>query len=114
MIGRVPVPVGESGTPVSTPVVLDGDGKGGVLSKAKELVSFDQKIEEVGLTIDTKILVNVSVMRLPDMVMSLVFSVVANGGAVVAVPFRLLAAPLVLDSIGVCKEAVGIVELEDP
>jgi len=114
MVGLIPVPVGESGTPVPATVVLDGKGKGGVLFNDKEIVLLDQKIGSVGVIIDTKISVYVLVMSLPDIVVSVICSVLGNGDVTVTVPFKLLVAPLILASVWVYDVAVRIVELAGP
>jgi hypothetical protein len=82
--------------------VFDGKGKGGVVFKDIETALLDQKIAEVGVIIDTGILVNVWVETLPDIVTSSVCSEVGDGDGDVmtAVPFKLGVTPLILDSVG--------------
>ena len=93
------MPVVGSGTPVPATVVFDGKGKGGVLLKDIETALLDQKIAEVGVIIDTGILVNVWVETLPDIVTSSVCSEAGDGDVMNAVPFKLGVAALILDSV---------------
>lgn len=94
------MPVGGSGTPVPATVVFGGKGKGGVLFKDTETALLDQNIAEVGVIIDTGILVNVWVETLPDIVTSSVCSEVGDGDVMTTVPFRLRVAPPILGSVG--------------